>query len=43
MIFAVFSPIGALVVAKLFLDAARMLQRKKPIRWGGKEYILEPR
>jgi len=43
MIFAVFSPIGALVVAKLFLDAARMLQRKTPIRWGGKEYILEPR
>lgn len=43
MIFAVFSPIGALVVAKLFLDAARMLQRKTPIHWGGKEYILEPR
>jgi chlorobactene glucosyltransferase len=43
VIYAVFAPIGSIVVAKLFRDAARMLQRKEPIRWGGKEYILEPR
>ena len=43
MIFAIFAPIGALVVAKLFRDAARMLERREPIRWGGKQYILEPR
>jgi chlorobactene glucosyltransferase len=43
VIFAIFAPIGAIVVTKLFYDAARMLQRKEPIRWGGKEYILEPR
>ena len=43
MIFAIFAPIGALVVAKLFRDAARMLERREPVCWGGKQYILEPR
>ena len=43
VIFAIFAPIGAFFVAKLFYDAARMLQRREPICWGGKEYILEPR
>ena len=43
VIFAIFAPIGAIAVSKLFYDAARMLQRKEPICWGGKEYILEPR
>jgi hypothetical protein len=43
MIFAIFAPIGALVVAKLFRDAARMLERREPVCWGGKQYTLEPR
>ena len=43
VVFAVFSPIGAVVVAQLLLDAASMLQRGEPIRWGGREYVLEPK
>ena len=43
MIYAIFAPLGGLVVAKLFLDAASMLMNRKPIRWGGREYILEPK
>lgn len=43
IVFAIFAPIGALVVAKLFLDAASMLQHRTPIRWGGRDYILEPK
>lgn len=43
VVFAVFSPIGAVVVAQLMLDAASMLQRGEPIRWGGREYVLEPK
>ncbi|MEE2912303.1 MAG: glycosyltransferase family 2 protein [Planctomycetota bacterium] len=43
VIFTIFAPFGALVVAKLFRDAARTLQKKESICWGGKEYILEPR
>jgi hypothetical protein len=43
IIYSVFSPIGGLIVAKLFLDAASMLKNKTPIRWGGREYILEPK
>ncbi len=42
-IFAIFAPIGGLVVAKLFFDAASMLKHRIPIRWGGREYILEPK
>ena len=43
MYYAIFAPIGGLIVAKLFLDAAFMLQHRTPIRWGGREYILEPK
>ena len=43
VVFAVFSPIGAVVVAQLLLEAASMLQRGEPIRWGGREYVLEPK
>ena len=43
LFYAIFAPIGALVVAKLFLDAASMLQHRTPIRWGGRDYILEPK
>ena len=40
---AVLHPIAAGCVAWWLLDGARMLVRRVPIRWGGKEYILEPR
>jgi chlorobactene glucosyltransferase len=43
VLFSVFAPVGGVIVAKLFLDAASMLQNKTPIHWGGKEYILEPK
>jgi len=43
MFYALFAPLGGLVVAKLFLDAASMLKNRKPIHWCGREYILEPK
>jgi chlorobactene glucosyltransferase len=43
VIFAVFAPIGALVVAKMYFNSVRILTKKIPIYWGGKEYILEPK
>ena len=43
LVTSVFSPIGVIVVAYLFLSAASMLQHRKPICWGDREYILEPR
>ena len=43
MFYAFFAPLGGLVVAKLFLDSASMLQNRTPIRWGGREYILDPK
>lgn len=43
LIYAVFAPFGGLIVAKLFFDAASMLRHRTPIRWGGREYILEPK
>jgi hypothetical protein len=43
IVFVVLSPIGAVVVAWILFGAASMLLNKKPICWGGREYILEPR
>ena len=43
IIFTAFSPIGAIVVACLLFRAASMLQHRKSICWGGREYNLEPR
>ena len=40
---AVVHPVAAACVAWWLLDGARMLVQRVPIRWGGKEYILEPR
>ena len=40
---AALHPIAAGCVAWWLLDGARMLVQRVPIRWGGKEYILEPR
>lgn len=36
-------PVAAACVVWWLLDGARMLVQRVPIRWGGKEYILEPR
>jgi len=36
-------PLAAARVAWWLLDGARTLRRRVPIRWGGREYTLEPR
>jgi len=36
-------PLGCLVVAKVMLDGARDLVHRRPVRWGGRDYVLEPR
>jgi chlorobactene glucosyltransferase len=36
-------PIASLEVARWLLDGARMLERRVPVRWGGRQYVLEPR
>jgi hypothetical protein len=38
-----FHPIGAWMVAHCMLEAASDLDARRPVRWGGKEYVLEPR
>jgi len=36
-------PIASLEVATWLLGGARMLERRVPVRWGGRQYVLEPR
>jgi glycosyltransferase involved in cell wall biosynthesis len=36
-------PFAALHIAWWLLDGARMLRNRVPVRWGGREYVLEPR
>ncbi len=36
-------PLGCLLVARILLKASRDLLNRTPVKWGGKEYILEPR
>lgn len=36
-------PIGCWIVARLMADAARDLTHRRPVVWGGKQYVLEPR
>jgi chlorobactene glucosyltransferase len=36
-------PIASWEVAGWLLDGARMLERRVPVRWGGRQYVLEPR
>jgi GT2 family glycosyltransferase len=36
-------PAGAWIVGRLMLEGARDLECRRPVRWGGKEYVLEPR
>ncbi len=40
---SVLHPAAAAYVAWWLLDGVRMLRHRVPIRWGGKEYVLEPR
>ena len=43
VVWAPLAPIGAAWVVTAFRGAANMLDRREPIRWGGREYVLEPR
>lgn len=36
-------PLGCLIVGQLMLEGASDLRHGRPIRWGGREYILTPR
>jgi cellulose synthase/poly-beta-1,6-N-acetylglucosamine synthase-like glycosyltransferase len=36
-------PVAAATVAWWLFDGARMLWKRVPVRWGGREYVLEPR
>ncbi len=36
-------PIGSLLASRIMTEAGRELKRREPVRWGGKEYYLEPR
>lgn len=40
---ALLYPIGSAIVAKAFWDGASDLLSGRPIRWGGREYVLTPR
>ena len=40
---ALLYPVGAWIVANIMRRAARDLERRRPIPWGGREYVLEPR
>jgi chlorobactene glucosyltransferase len=40
---ALLYPLGAFLVAKALWDGASDLESGKPIRWGGRAYVLEPR
>jgi hypothetical protein len=37
-----FFTVGCAAVAAIFLRGARDLERRAPVRWGGREYVLEP-
>lgn len=37
-----FFTVGCTAVAAIFLRGARDLERRAPVRWGGREYVLEP-
>lgn len=36
-------PLGCWIVARLIFDGARDLHRRRPVIWGGREYVLDPR
>ena len=35
-------PVAAVPVVRAFLDGARDLRRRVPVRWGGRQYVLQP-
>ena len=43
MLAAFFHPLGGFLIARCFFGAAEDLINRTPVRWGGREYILEPR
>ena len=40
---AVLYPVGCWIVGRIMLNAARDLEKRRPVIWGGKQYVLEPR
>ena len=40
---SVFHPLGAWIVSHCLFEAASDLEARRPVRWGGREYVLEPR
>lgn len=36
-------PVGCTIVGRLMLQGARDLEQRRPVRWGGREYVLQPR
>jgi glycosyltransferase involved in cell wall biosynthesis len=40
---ALFYPVGCWIVGWILMDAARDLVRGRPIAWGGRQYVLQPR
>lgn len=40
---ALLYPVGAWVVARCLRHGARDLRARRPVRWGGRDYVLEPR
>lgn len=38
-----FYPVGAFMVMRVMFEAANDLQHRRPVVWGGREYVLEPR
>ena len=38
-----FHPYASWIVARWLLDGARILEKREPVRWGGREYVLKPR
>ncbi len=40
---AFFFPLGSLIVAKALWDGASDLASGRPVRWGGRDYVLTPR
>jgi len=39
----IFHPFGSWMVARSLRGGAADLDRRRPVRWGGREYVLEPR
>ncbi|HRQ76781.1 MAG TPA: glycosyltransferase family 2 protein [Phycisphaerales bacterium] len=40
---AMFYPAGCWILSRILFDGARDLHARRPVRWGGRQYILEPR